>query len=146
VTQWFEELKPEQGLVMMDACRSELRAGGRAIGGGDAAAGMAASLSGLQAQMPRGLVIVSATEKGQRSHEWAAKKHGVFTVALLEALRGGADANGDQTITLEELMANLQAQTPKMTAAANLPEQRPTVTLKDVTDVRGFAVASWRKK
>jgi hypothetical protein len=43
------------------------------------------------------------------------KRHGVFTSAILDALRNG-DANGDGLIELSELVAHVQNVVPKVAA------------------------------
>ncbi|MEK7831066.1 MAG: hypothetical protein AAB401_08275 [Acidobacteriota bacterium] len=49
---------------------------------------------------------------GQRANESAAKKHGIFTAALLEASRGKA-ANKARSVTLEDLIKYLQDTVPR---------------------------------
>ncbi len=52
-----------------------------------------------------GLLLITATEGGGASQEsvrWGGG-HGIFTYVILEGLRGGADADGDGVVTLEEL-------------------------------------------
>jgi uncharacterized caspase-like protein len=50
--------------------------------------------------------VISAAADGERSREhttWGGG-HGVFTFALIEGLHGAADYNGDQTVTVGELI------------------------------------------
>lgn len=46
--------------------------------------------------------LVVAAKENEQSQEYARGRHGLFTYAFLEALRGGADADGDGLITLGE--------------------------------------------
>ena len=47
--------------------------------------------------------LVVAARGGEDSQEYAPRRHGLFTYALLEGLGGTADANRDRKLTLEEL-------------------------------------------
>jgi uncharacterized caspase-like protein len=66
--------------LMLDTCH----AGG--VGGPDA-----------------GFVTLASCSARQQSHEHPSVKNGYFTRALVEALSGKADLNGDQVVTLAEL-------------------------------------------
>jgi len=46
--------------------------------------------------------LVVATKANEMSQEYAAGRHGLFTYAFLEALRGNADRDGDGLVTLVE--------------------------------------------
>jgi uncharacterized caspase-like protein len=46
--------------------------------------------------------LVAAAKGDERSHEYAKGDHGLFTYALLQALRSGADADGEGYVTLEK--------------------------------------------
>jgi WD40 repeat protein len=46
--------------------------------------------------------LVLAARGGEASQEYAPAGHGLFTYALLEGLRGAADADGDGSVTLDE--------------------------------------------
>jgi uncharacterized caspase-like protein len=67
--------------------------------------------SGLQADdgigIPKGLAIFSATRDGQAIPDGPADRHSVFTQALLEALSGRADKDGDGNVSTSELDAYL---------------------------------------
>lgn len=129
-----------QVLVMLDACRNELRVAGRGVGGRDLSVEMAEAVGRLR--LPRGFVVIRATSGGQRSGEWREKQHGLFTYVLLEALRGAADDNRDGEITLNELEEYLQERTPKAAMRAGLPLQEPTVMyVEEVTNAGRYVVA-----
>ena len=77
-----------------------------------------------------------ATRIGQRAYEYAEKKHGYFTWAIVEALKGGA-ANGRGEITLGSLERFIQDVVPRQIAVDLGPgkDQRP------FADVRGYKAA-----
>jgi uncharacterized caspase-like protein len=56
-----------------------------------------------------GVVVFASSLPGQFSYESPVRGNGIFTCALLEALRGRADANGDGVITLAEADAYVSA-------------------------------------
>ncbi|MDA1015270.1 MAG: caspase family protein [Planctomycetota bacterium] len=49
----------------------------------------------------------------QRSLEWPAKRHGVFTYWLTRGMEGAADADGDAHVSLDELFNFVQARVPE---------------------------------
>ncbi|NJO13287.1 MAG: cell envelope integrity protein CreD, partial [Gammaproteobacteria bacterium] len=48
------------------------------------------------------IAFVLASRGDEESQEYAQSRHGLFTYALLEGLRGGADRNRDRRVTVEE--------------------------------------------
>ena len=76
--------------------------------------------------------LVLAAQGDEASQEYAPARHGLFTYALLEGLRGSADANRDGAVTLAEafdfaapVVARLRdpelgPQTPQLVAPASL--------------------------
>jgi hypothetical protein len=52
-----------------------------------------------------GVVLFTACQGEEVSFEDAAEKQGAFALALLEALRGRADTDGDGAVTLAEMLA-----------------------------------------
>ena len=47
--------------------------------------------------------MLTASAADEISQDFDAKKHGLFTYYLLKGLRGEANANGDEWITVKEL-------------------------------------------
>lgn len=129
-----------QVLVLLDACR-DVKGQGRGVRTGrDLAVEMAAAVDRLE--LPRGFVIIRATRADERSYEWKEKRHGVFTYALIEALSGAADADGDGSITLLELQAHLERETPRVAMRAGAPVQTPTVKYeREVTNASRYVIA-----
>jgi formylglycine-generating enzyme required for sulfatase activity len=73
----------------------------------------------------KGRVTIAGAGGGEEAIEVAGLKQGVFTHFLISGLRGGADANADGVVTLDELWRFIQ---PKVEEAArqNRGIQKPT--------------------
>ncbi|MHC4946315.1 MAG: caspase family protein, partial [Planctomycetota bacterium] len=61
----------------------------------------------------KGRVILTAARGGQAAHELAALNHGIFTYCMLQGLRGEANLDGDEKVTLSELWLYLQGKVPE---------------------------------
>ncbi|MCB9522192.1 MAG: caspase family protein [Myxococcales bacterium] len=70
-----------------------------------------------------GAVVFSSSRGDELSYERAELGHGVFTSAVLAALRGGADGDGDRQITLDELAGFVTGEVSRLTEG----RQHPTV-------------------
>ena len=70
-----------------------------------------------------GLVVFSAASGRELSQERPAWGHGAFTKALLDALGGAADANGNGEITIAELDSYLTDRVQELTDRAQTPIQ-----------------------
>lgn len=68
-----------------------------------------------------GVFLLAATRPGDKSKEINRLQHGVFTYALLNALRGGADTGPDGLLSLAELVLYLGAEVPRLTGGAQTP-------------------------
>lgn len=49
------------------------------------------------------IVVLSASSKNQKSNAYPKKKHGLFTYYLLKALKGAADSDDNQWISIKEI-------------------------------------------
>jgi uncharacterized caspase-like protein len=49
-----------------------------------------------------GFITLASCKQNQYSYEWPEKEHGVFTYFLLEALKGAADSDKDNKVSLHE--------------------------------------------
>ncbi|MBL7985231.1 MAG: hypothetical protein JNM91_09545, partial [Flavobacteriales bacterium] len=106
--------------MILDACQSGLMAKGntgldaRSLAGGD-----------------EGLCVLTATQPGESAHESdrLGGGHGLFSYALLQALKGEADgADGgtkDGVVTLAEAYEHLRTRMPKLSAELGGGPQRP---------------------
>ncbi|MFH1155996.1 MAG: caspase family protein [Pseudomonadota bacterium] len=126
----------EKIIVAMDTCHSgALRVGMR---GGGETEDIAASISEAS-----GLYILSASKAGEVSLESNRFKldpefsgHGVFTYALVEAMKGPADYDGNGYISVNEMFQAVARQVPRLTDGKQHPYFRmegtdlPLVRLK----------------
>jgi uncharacterized caspase-like protein len=83
--------------------------------------------------------LLAASKGDESSQEYPPGKHGLFTYALLNALSGSADDDGDGYVELDELFAHAQAfveknrmekritQTPQLVAPSSLEHVRLAV-------------------
>ncbi|MCI0743228.1 MAG: caspase family protein [Gemmataceae bacterium] len=121
-TQFHDTLSrlPGRRFLILDTCR----AGG--AGGVGAPVSPTESLKGLTEQ---GLITYAACMAGEFSFEPASNApnlNGYFTCALLEALSGKGDANGDGIVTLAEVDAYVANRVQKLSRGLQNPTmQRP---------------------
>jgi hypothetical protein len=83
-------------VLFLDACRNELRADGKSLGG------RGLVQFNLAEQFAKGLKVLLGTEFGQISREDEALGHGLFTYYLVEGLKGAA-ADDAGLITVGQL-------------------------------------------
>ncbi len=76
------------------------------------------------------ITVFTGSTGNQISSSYPEKKHGLFTYYLLKGIRGGADNNGDKSLTVEEL-ENYIVSNVKNTAGLLDREQTPQVHSKD---------------
>lgn len=128
VKEILDKVKANRILVVYDACRSNPKAD---KGGSDNR--MSEHLSRDLVLGPRGAAHAPVVEEpmratlfacseGQRSYEWADKKHGYFTYFLIQGLRGKAGANGK--VTLDKLERWVREKVNEATVDAG-QEQKP---------------------
>ncbi|MEI7700307.1 MAG: SUMF1/EgtB/PvdO family nonheme iron enzyme [Planctomycetia bacterium] len=116
--------KARSRLLMMDACRKDPES---VILKGEADVEL--ELPTLQfAKPPEGLVALFSCDEGQSAHEHEPLRHGVFFHHVLEGLRGKADGDANQQVTLDEIVAFTKAGTAdyarRKLAAAQTPRQQ----------------------
>jgi len=109
-------IKAKRAIILLDTCESGALVAGHARSRADAPASEAAVGRLHEAT---GRPVLTAAAAGQFAHEGligeTGERHGVFTWALLDALRKG-DANGNGTIELSELVRHVQSMVPKVAA------------------------------
>jgi WD40 repeat protein len=109
-------IKAKRAIILLDTCESGALVAGHARSRADAPASEAAVGRLHEAT---GRPVLTAAAAGQFAHEGligeTGERHGVFTWALLDALRKG-DANGNGTIELSELVRHVQSMVPKIAA------------------------------
>ena len=120
-------IKAKRAIILLDTCESGALVGGYARSRADTPASEAAVGRLHEAT---GRPVLTAAAAGQFAHEGVigdtGERHGVFTWAVLDALRKG-DSNGNGLIELSELVRHVQSVVPKIAAgtvraAASEPE------------------------
>jgi len=83
------------------------------------------------------IIVISSTDSQSLAFEKAELGHGVFTYALLEGLKGKADAlDGNKQVTFKELDAWLSVRVPKLSDGAQTPVLNLPPSFKDFAFVR----------
>jgi WD40 repeat protein len=107
-------IKTRRAVILLDTCESGALVAGH----------LRLRTDGTEAGVGRlheatGRPVLTAAALGQFAHEGligrSNRLHGLFTYAVLDALRNG-DANGNGSIELSELVAHVQALVPKLAA------------------------------
>ena len=116
--------KARSRLLIMDACRKDPES--NILKGDDDV--LLESLKLQLAKPPEGLVALFSCEEGQSALEHEPLKHGVFFHHVLEGLRGKADVDANQQVTLDEIVAFTKAGTADYArlklAATQTPRQQ----------------------
>ena len=115
-------IKARKAIILLDTCQS----GALVAGHGRSRVDGPASEAGVgRLHEATGRPVLTAAAAGKDAIEGVlganGEKHGVFTSAILDALRKG-DINGDGLIELSELVAHVQSVVPKL--AAELDEKQ----------------------
>lgn len=97
-------------------------------------------------QMPagEGFFLLAATKPGEESKEQRTLGHGVFTYALLEGLRGAADADRDGALTVSELFGYVARRVPALTEGRQHPYSKVEGTDVPLLNVVSGAAAATR--
>ncbi|HEX8187089.1 MAG TPA: caspase family protein, partial [Pyrinomonadaceae bacterium] len=133
VRKRIEAAGVRQVLMLLDACRDDPAAGRSAAGGALTETYRRAFNLELRNRGVEAFATIYATAVGGRAYEYREKRHGYFTWALVEGLRGGAaDARGE--VTLAGLVKYVQEYVPRRVALDLGPglDQRP------FADVSGY--------
>jgi hypothetical protein len=133
VKEWVQEMGVKQVLVLLDACRNDPTAGrGESPNPMTEAYRRGFDFEARNSQV-EAFATLYATRVGQRAYEYAEKKHGYFTWAIVEGLKGRA-ANERGEVTLAGLENFVQTVVPRQIGLdlGAGKEQRP------FADIRGF--------
>ena len=106
-------IKAKKALILLDTCESGALVAGHLRSRTEEAASEA-GIGRLHEATGRPVLTAAATGQGAREPK---EGHGVFTSAVLAALRNG-DTNNNGTIELSELVAYVQANVPKLAAGS----------------------------
>jgi WD40 repeat protein len=82
------------------------------------------------------IVVISATDSSSFAQELPELKHGVFTYALLEGMKGKADFNRDKHIKIKELDAYLSNRIEYLTEGGQVPVLHAPGGFKDFVFAR----------
>ena len=106
---WFaNRIRARRSVILLDTCESGALVAGR--GSGVDAANSEAALGRLNEATGRPVLTAAAADQVALE---GYKGHGVFTYALLDALRNG-DANNNGQIELSEMAAHIQTLAPRL--------------------------------
>jgi tetratricopeptide (TPR) repeat protein len=133
----MQNSKAGHRLLLVDACQERVSARGSSAGVPTSTAFMRALAA------PTGQAKLASCSPGEFSFEHASLGgvgHGVFTHALLEALRGGARADADNLVHLGDVAEYVSASVVTWTKENSRPEQRPA--LHCAIDARRLPLAS----
>jgi formylglycine-generating enzyme required for sulfatase activity len=120
----LKECAAEFKLVVVDACRNDPRpGGGRSMTATAGTRALARTLQDLK--LPEGVVLLNSCAPGEISWEDEEFGHGVFMHYVLDGLRGAADANDDDAVSLMELQSYAGARTKTYVANRHSVAQRP---------------------
>jgi WD40 repeat protein len=117
-------IKARKAIILLDTCESGALVSGYTKSRTDAPASEAAIGRLHEAT---GRPVLTAAASGKPAFE-GYKGHGVFTFALIEALRR-SDTSGNGTIELSELVAHVQTLVPKLSAELSGPTSEKGVAL-----------------
>jgi len=106
--------------IIIDACHAGLRIGR------DLPSSMTESFQEAMLAHAEGMVILSSCRMGEISNDWPEMNHGVFSYYLLDGLRGSADYDDDQIITVSDINRFVYTSVREW-ADRNETEQNPTM-------------------
>ncbi|MFO1004658.1 MAG: SUMF1/EgtB/PvdO family nonheme iron enzyme [Planctomycetaceae bacterium] len=115
--------KPRQKLLLVDACRNDPESVIRRTGG--TGPGLASVTLPQMAPLPEGVVALFSCEEGQEALQHEPLKHGVFFYHVLQGWKGSADADMDQSVTLDEMIAYTKSGTQRYARTNLASPQRP---------------------
>ncbi|MDP7158754.1 MAG: caspase family protein [SAR324 cluster bacterium] len=114
---------PGKTLLMVDTCKSGNVTGSKKFRGISRSDSTSALKELLRTES--GVVVMTASTGSELSVEDTSWGHGAFTKALLDGLKGSADYDSDQVITLKELDLYVTRTVKTLTNG----QQRPTTTV-----------------
>ena len=105
---YAQNINAQKQVFVLDACQS--------AGALESVAARGAMEEKAIAQMARstGTFWITASGSNQFATEFEKLGHGVFTYALLEGVKGQADANGDRKLTVRELSTYIENKVPEL--------------------------------
>lgn len=126
ISRIFNRIRSDRLLFVADSCYSGA-SGGRTIG----IDGIRANLSDAfldRVTGGKGRVVISASGANEVSSESDRLKQGIFTYYLLEGLKGAADTDKDNVVTVDEAFQFVSDHVPNATNQEQHPIRKGTVT------------------
>lgn len=133
IKDWVQEMEVKQVIILLDACRNDPTSGRSDTPNPMTEAYRKGFDFDTKNNDVEAFATLYATRIGQRAYEYSEKKHGYFSWAVVEGLKGGA-ANDRGEVTLGSLETYIQKVVPQRISVdlGSGKEQRP------FADVRGF--------
>lgn len=119
-------------VLMLDTCHAGALSGGQDV----AAEELVGRLSAGE-----GFYLLAATKPGEESREQPELRHGAFTYALLEGLRGAGDADHDGLLSLSDLFGYVARRVPLLTNGLQHPYHKMEGTDLTYVSVSGAVVS-----
>lgn len=115
IKDWVRKTGVGQVLLLLDACRNDPSAGRAAADNPLSKTYMRGFNFDVRNREVQAFATLYATEVGRRAYERRDPRHGYFTLALVEGLKGGA-VNEQGEVTLAALVKYLQDNVPRRVA------------------------------
>jgi hypothetical protein len=115
-TRILDKVAPDEAHFIVDACQSYFLAYSRGPGGKRRSITGFSGLGSLGKRPEVGVLL--STSSARESHEWERVQAGVFSHEVRSGLYGAADADGDGSVTYQEIAAFVQR------ANAAIPNER----------------------
>lgn len=113
----LDSSKAKRKVIFLDACHS---------GAGKSIKALSADAIEELEEISEGTFILTSCAPQESSYEMKDEGHGAFTFFLLEGLRGGADANADNLVTMGEV-SNYVSHRTRRWAANQGQQQTPRI-------------------
>ncbi len=120
----IDNLPAKRAIIFIDGCFSGVssRSGKMLVSGA-----RPALLKVENIALPSDKIIsLTASQGDQLSNAYPEKEHGLFTYFMLSGLRGAADADGNQSVTMDELYTYVNVNVVKVSRRSGL-EQTPEI-------------------
>ncbi len=127
----LDSSRAKRKVILLDACHS---------GAGKSIEALTADAIEELEEISEGTFMLTSCAPQERSFEMKDKGHGAFTFFLLEGLRGNADANADNLITMSEV-SNYVSHRTRRWAANQGQQQTPRIKV----DIQGEIILARTK-
>ncbi|MCP4598928.1 MAG: caspase family protein [Proteobacteria bacterium] len=108
-------------LAVLDACQTPLISQTRGV-----RAGPSFDVGVVKSTVPKGVVVIQSTQKGEPAHESDLLKGALFTHYWISALRGAGDTDTDGNVTLLEAYTFAHRNTVRDSASGSSAVQHPS--------------------